>query len=182
MAQSPWEQPPRSLRLSDADREHALSALGEHYRPGRLTSEEFDDRSREILRAKSTGQFTDLFADLPQDPAAPLAQFWLGRGVPLAPGRERWRAWLRILFAVIIVVGIFSVLRRVSLRILGAVAVAIVIVIMLCVHRGSFIGAHPLELAPIGLLVVLLRKRGGRPGRRPREGLLDGRFGDRSAR
>jgi len=86
------------------------------------------------------------------------------------------------LFAVIIVVGIFSVLRRVSLRILGAVAVAIVIVIMLCVHRGSFIGAHPLELAPIGLLVVLLRKRGGRPGRRPREGLLDGRFGDRSAR
>ena len=33
------------LRIGDAEREATISALGEHYAAGRLTKEEYDERS-----------------------------------------------------------------------------------------------------------------------------------------
>ena len=181
--ESPWNYPSRNLRLSDADRENALSALSEHYQAGRLTADEFDNRSREILQAKTAGQFTDVFADLPQDPAAPLVTFGQGSSAPSARGRDLWPAWLRILLATVIIAAAFSVLRRVSRRFLVALAVAIAIVIILCTHRGSAIGNHPLELAPIALLLLLARKQGRRSERQqPRRGPLGDRFGDQEPR
>jgi Domain of unknown function (DUF1707) len=56
---------PGDLRVSDADRDRALAALSEHYQAGRLTLEEFEERSEQTLKSKTAGELTGLFTDLP---------------------------------------------------------------------------------------------------------------------
>ncbi|CAA9364100.1 MAG: hypothetical protein AVDCRST_MAG72-2542 [uncultured Nocardioidaceae bacterium] len=53
------------MRIADADRDAAVSALGEHYAAGRLTREEFDERSDRAMSAKTASGLSPLFADLP---------------------------------------------------------------------------------------------------------------------
>jgi hypothetical protein len=73
----PWSgRPVRSgpvrsgpVRIGDAERDEAVSALGDHFVAGRLTREEFDERSDLATRARYDGDLDPLFADLP-DPAA----------------------------------------------------------------------------------------------------------------
>jgi Domain of unknown function (DUF1707) len=61
---------PGELRVSDADRDLAVSELSEHFRAGRLTMEELDARTGQALQARTSGELASLFADLPpQDPA-----------------------------------------------------------------------------------------------------------------
>ena len=63
----PW--PRRSqMRASDADREQAVSELKEHHVQGRLTSDEFSDRSQLAFAAKTTGDLNELLSDLPGQP------------------------------------------------------------------------------------------------------------------
>ena len=57
--------PPGDLRVSDADRDRALSELGEAFRVGRITAGEFDQRSGHALRARTGKELTALLADLP---------------------------------------------------------------------------------------------------------------------
>ena len=54
-----------SLRISDADRESAVDLLGEQYAVGRLTRDEFDERSDAVWSAKTQGDLAPIFADLP---------------------------------------------------------------------------------------------------------------------
>ena len=54
-----------AIRVSDAERDQAAAELGEHYQAGRLTLEEFDDRSSRALRARTGNDLVALFADLP---------------------------------------------------------------------------------------------------------------------
>ena len=56
---------PGDLRVSDADRDRALAALSEHYQAGRLTLEEFEERSEQTLKSKTARELTGLFTDLP---------------------------------------------------------------------------------------------------------------------
>ena len=58
------------LRIGDADREAAVRALGEHYAAGRLTREEFDDRSELAWAARTASQLWPLFTDLPRPQSA----------------------------------------------------------------------------------------------------------------
>jgi Domain of unknown function (DUF1707) len=60
---------PGDLRVSDADRDRAVAELSGHFQEGRLTLEEFDERSGQALRAKTARDLTSLFTDLPRDPA-----------------------------------------------------------------------------------------------------------------
>ena len=62
--------PRGDLRVSDADRDRAVSELSVHYQAGRLTAEEFDERSGQALRARTGRELTGLLADLPLDRAA----------------------------------------------------------------------------------------------------------------
>jgi hypothetical protein len=63
--------PPGDLRVSDADRDRALSELGAAFRAGRITAGEFDERSGQALRARTGKELTALLADLPlADPPA----------------------------------------------------------------------------------------------------------------
>jgi len=54
-----------AIRVSDAERDQAVAELSEHYQAGRLTLEEFDDRSDLALRARTGNDIVALFADLP---------------------------------------------------------------------------------------------------------------------
>ena len=91
------------LRLSDAERDAASQALGEHFALGRLDADEHAERHERIWRAKTRGDIPPVFADLPggsplhparQEPRrpAPAGQPWVApppyprprrRGVPL---------------------------------------------------------------------------------------------------
>ncbi len=61
--------PPDGIRVSDADRDLALAELSEHFQTGRLTKEEFDDRSGRALRARTGQELSELFGDLPRSHA-----------------------------------------------------------------------------------------------------------------
>jgi Domain of unknown function (DUF1707) len=54
------------IRASDADREHVVEILREAYSAGRLTLEEFDERTTTAFAAKTWGGLRALTRDLPQ--------------------------------------------------------------------------------------------------------------------
>lgn len=53
------------LRAADRDRDEVTEILRGHYAQGRLTMEEFDERSTAATRAKTMGELRALTADLP---------------------------------------------------------------------------------------------------------------------
>jgi hypothetical protein len=86
------------LRISDDDREAAVRALGEQYAEGRLTKDEFDERSDAAWSARTRSDLGPLFEDLPvRTPAQPSfagdrtvpargsVRHARGRGFPLVP-------------------------------------------------------------------------------------------------
>ncbi|WP_165444723.1 DUF1707 domain-containing protein [[Pseudopropionibacterium] massiliense] len=54
-----------NLRIGDAERDEAITLLREHMSAGRITAEEFDERMSSALTAKTKGELTALFNDLP---------------------------------------------------------------------------------------------------------------------
>lgn len=60
-------------RAGDADRDAAIGALAEHYAAGRMSKEEFDERSDAAWSARTHGDLRVLFADLPV-PAGPVGR------------------------------------------------------------------------------------------------------------
>jgi hypothetical protein len=63
-------------RVGDADRQAAITALGEHWREGRLDPAEHERRTTAAYRAVTRGDLQVLFADLPGgygDPRQPPA-------------------------------------------------------------------------------------------------------------
>ncbi|MGD0701973.1 MAG: DUF1707 domain-containing protein [Trebonia sp.] len=56
------------LRVSDAERDRAVDELSQAYRAGRITSEEFDQRSTQAWGARTGRELTATLADLPLDP------------------------------------------------------------------------------------------------------------------
>ena len=74
--------PADGLRVSDADRDRAIAELSEHFQAGRLTADEFEDRTGRALGARTAADLAALFTDLPrQHPAAPSTT-----PAPAAPG------------------------------------------------------------------------------------------------
>jgi hypothetical protein len=70
--------PTPSPKASDAARDAALELLRDAFADGRLTDDEFDQRTRAALTARTTGELERLFVDLPSVSVTPMA-----------PGRER---------------------------------------------------------------------------------------------
>jgi Domain of unknown function (DUF1707) len=77
------DYPPGDLRVSDADRDRALCELSEAFQAGRITAAEFDQRSGQVLGARTGKELTALLADLPVDlaPAARAASLERARRV-----------------------------------------------------------------------------------------------------
>lgn len=63
------DYPLGDLRVSDADRDRALRELSEAFQAGRITAEEFGQRSGQALGARTGKELTALLADLPGDRA-----------------------------------------------------------------------------------------------------------------
>ncbi len=79
------------LRIGDAERDEAITALAQHFAAGRITQEEYDERSSLALKARTRGQLRPLFADLPGADAGASA-----RPTPVDPPKqERSREWAR---------------------------------------------------------------------------------------
>jgi hypothetical protein len=68
---------PDAMRASDGDRERVVQALQEQVGEGRLTLEEFEERSTAVYQTKTVGDLRKLLEDLPVDvfpqPAPPFA-------------------------------------------------------------------------------------------------------------
>jgi hypothetical protein len=58
--------PRGQLRVSDADRDRAIAELSEHFQAGRLTQEEFEERTGQALQARTGKDLAALFTDLPR--------------------------------------------------------------------------------------------------------------------
>jgi hypothetical protein len=57
--------PRDDIRVSDADRDEVVSELSEHFQSGRITQDEFDERSGLALQARTGADLNALFTDLP---------------------------------------------------------------------------------------------------------------------
>jgi Domain of unknown function (DUF1707) len=58
--------PQGDLRISDADRDRALAELSEAFQAGRITADEFHQRTAQVLSARTGKELTALLADLPR--------------------------------------------------------------------------------------------------------------------
>jgi len=61
-------QPESQLRASDAERDRAIETLASAAADGRLTLEEYSDRSGAVLAARTLGELSGLTADVPARP------------------------------------------------------------------------------------------------------------------
>ena len=80
-------QLPAEMRASDSDRDAVVSDLSEHFQAGRLTADEFDQRTERALAARTWGELRDLLADLPGARPAPQAPAATSSGARLQPSR-----------------------------------------------------------------------------------------------
>jgi hypothetical protein len=84
---------PHELRIGDKERDAAVTALSEHYVAGRLTKEEYDERSAVAWQARTNSDLAPLFRDLPPlqapprqaAPPAPVRQPARPGGIPVLP-------------------------------------------------------------------------------------------------
>jgi len=112
--------PDGSLRVSDAERDRALAELSDHYQAGRISAEEFDDRSGRALRARTGQELASLFDDLPQDQTPLLdpclGANWAARPVPdlasprwvTSPARRVTVPVIRVVVAVVVLAAAFG--------------------------------------------------------------------------
>ncbi len=77
--------PAKPVRIGDAERDEAVSALGDHFAAGRLGREELDERIDQAMQARFSTDLQPLFDDLPatvQQPAQPQPAQWPGQRPP----------------------------------------------------------------------------------------------------
>lgn len=88
-------------RIGDDERVAAANVLGEHYAVGRLTREEYDERSGQVWSAKTDADLRPLFVDLPSLGIAPqVAQHGVAR-TATAPRRHGGIPWLPVILLAI---------------------------------------------------------------------------------
>jgi hypothetical protein len=97
-------------RIGDAEREAAISALGEHYAAGRLTKQEYDERAEVAWSARTESALRPLFVDLPplagSRPAARQAPAWSTPVRPARNGPSGWSPRLPVVPLVLLVLGL----------------------------------------------------------------------------
>jgi Domain of unknown function (DUF1707) len=125
--------PAGSMRVSDADRDRALAELSEHYQAGRLTSEEFDERSGLALQAKTSSDLSALLTDLPSAadrlPARPADAGAAGQpAAPVQLGRPG--AQLPVHQGVLIALVIVACVALAATRHPGAVLLPVAILLL----------------------------------------------------
>jgi len=97
------------IRIGDAERDQAVAVLSEHFVAGRLTQDEFEERSNQATRARYADDLSPLFADLPESAASqPGPRTW---SPGFRPGPQGFRPgpppflWLAAVLIIGLVVG-----------------------------------------------------------------------------
>jgi hypothetical protein len=127
------------IRASDADRDAVAGALTEAYAAGRLTLEEFDERTTAVYASKTWGDLrgltvdlpetAELGADLPKPPLPPAPRLDTER---VLPARRRPPPRSRI--APLLVIWIIAGLASHSVEVAGV----LILVGIVAVLAGSF--------------------------------------------
>jgi hypothetical protein len=119
----------RLMRACDKDRDEAVELLRDGYAVGRLTREEFDDRSAAAYSAMTYGELDDLTADLPGWPAGP------DPGCDLASSRRGTRdlGQMTRAFALVLAAGLIG---RVFPAAVWVVTILVCLVLALPFRRG----------------------------------------------
>jgi hypothetical protein len=108
----PQPLPADLLRVGDAERQQAVTALGEHYAAGRLDQDEYDTRIQTAYAAKTRVDLQGLFGDLPEPapfrPAgqAPPPGWHAGRDARDHGRRRSGAPVIPVLMAIAIFVGV----------------------------------------------------------------------------
>jgi hypothetical protein len=110
MDRGDWHYPPGDVRLSDADRDQALSELRVAFQAGRITADEFEQRSGQTLRSRTGKELVAVLADLPVEQAAPATRI-----TAVDPGRRAMAARISAVAAV----GAFSFATAAAVAALG---------------------------------------------------------------
>lgn len=80
------------VRIGDTEREQALQALGDHMAAGRLTVDEYGDRSAKVAAAKTRAELAALFTDLPE-PHPKFAASWATVAQPAVTTTKATATW-----------------------------------------------------------------------------------------
>jgi len=112
--------PVTPIRIGDAERDRAVSDLGDHFAAGRLSREEFDDRADQAMQARFSSDLTPLFADLPEPDPEPVSPKPAGGPPPWA-----YAMWLLPFVMVAAIAG--AVLLHAPFLIWGLVWVAVIL-------------------------------------------------------
>jgi Domain of unknown function (DUF1707) len=131
--------PSGSLRVSDADRDRAIAELSEHYQAGRLSTEEFEDRTGRALQARTTADLAALFTDLPRR-EAPMTGATATSAASTAPASpaKSWPARVPVApVTILAVVAVLALLGGHLFHIAWVPVVAIIVVRVLAGGRGS---------------------------------------------
>jgi Domain of unknown function (DUF1707) len=62
---------PGAIRIGTEERDAAMRALDTHLSAGRIDAEEYGERSAKVYTARTWGEITPLFSDLPEPRPAP---------------------------------------------------------------------------------------------------------------
>ena len=92
------------VRIGDAERDRAVSDLGDHFAAGRLTREEFDARVDQAMAARFDSDLQPLFVDLPRTEPLPSRPAGPTLGVRIAWPLLFW--WLPVLLVTAVVVAV----------------------------------------------------------------------------
>lgn len=135
--------PPGDIRVSDADRDAAITELSEHFQAGRLTQEEFDERSGLALRARTGNDLSELFTDLPQlspgpqsppqPPGPSPVPPWAPEPWPARPVGRRGHPFPPILAGIIAVIVVSNIAGDIGGQVHHPVVSWVVIVVILLV-------------------------------------------------
>ena len=113
---SPQPLPADLLRVGDAERQQAVTALGEHYAAGRLDQAEYDTRIQTAYAARTRVDLQGLFGDLPEpvpfrpaghQPAGTHQVGWqAGRDARDRPRHRSGRPVIPVIMAIAIFLGV----------------------------------------------------------------------------
>jgi hypothetical protein len=137
--------PGPQLRASDADRDRVLAELSSSFEAGRLTSEEFDERTSRALASRTTGELAALTADLPAGQSAGVPPGPAAPGSAAAwPGFQHRQARLPVV-AIIAVIAVVAVAAGAASLHAWWFAIVPVLVIRAVTMRRGGRGSGPLR-------------------------------------
>jgi hypothetical protein len=99
------DYPPGDLRVSDADRDRTLCDLTEAFQAGRITADELEQRSGQVLGARTGKELTAPLADLPLDPVPAATAAALERDHRVLAATISFAAAVGAIFLAVVAVG-----------------------------------------------------------------------------